>query len=142
MVSDGLFWHFPAVYHWPYPVGYMFLNYVSCPNKRTNCAEGPSACFDCLINFYLRLSEVEAGPDGSHNDFFNIFSCFQIIFHVKPFFHPDPGPPLLKRWHWVACARTSNETVAPKIVMILFLTPRLRLIRKLVHTAKTSYVWL
>jgi hypothetical protein len=25
-VSDGFLWHFPAVYQWPYPIGYMFLN--------------------------------------------------------------------------------------------------------------------
>jgi hypothetical protein len=102
----------------------------------------PSACFDCLINFYLRLSEAEAGPNGSHDDFFNIFPRLQIISHVKPLFHPGPGPPLPKRWHQVTCARASNEAIAPKIVRILFFTPGLRLVQKSVHAAKTFCTWL
>jgi hypothetical protein len=32
------------------------------------------ACFGCLINLYLRFLEAEAGPDGAHDDLFNIFS--------------------------------------------------------------------
>jgi hypothetical protein len=90
----------------------------------------------------LWLLEAEAGPNGAHDDRFNVFSCLQIIFHIKPFFHPGPGPSLPKRWHWVACARVSNEAIATEIVMILFFTLGLRLIRKLVHTAKTSCAWL
>jgi hypothetical protein len=36
----------------------------------------------------------------------------------------------------------SNEAIATKIVMILFFTPGLRLIRKFVHAAKTFCTWL
>jgi hypothetical protein len=114
----------------------------SCLNKRANCAEGPSTCFGCLINFYFQLSEAEAGPDGAHDDFFNVFSGLQIIFHVKPLLHPGPGPSLPKRWHWVSCARASNEAVATKIIMILFFTLWFRLIRKFMHIAKASCTWL
>src|SRR5687767_2881810 len=84
----------------------------------------------------------QAGPDGAHDDFFNVFSRLQIIFHVKPLFHPGLESSLPKRWHWVACARASNKAIATKIVMILFFTPGLRLIRKFMHTAKTSCTWL
>jgi hypothetical protein len=81
----------------------MFLNSISCPNKGANSAEGPLTHFDCLVNFYLRPSEAEAGPDGAHDDFLNVFPRFQIILHIKPFFHPSSGPSLPKCWHQVAC---------------------------------------
>ena len=48
----------------------------------------------------LRFAEVEAGPDGAHDDLFNIFSRLQIIFYIKPLFHLGPGPPLPKSWQW------------------------------------------
>jgi hypothetical protein len=51
-------------------------------------------------------------------------------------------PSLPKRRHWVACATASNEAVATKIVMILFFTLGLRLIREFMHTAKASCTWL
>jgi hypothetical protein len=38
------------------------------------------------------------GPNGTHNDFLNIFPSLQIILHVKPFLHPSSGPPFPECW--------------------------------------------
>jgi hypothetical protein len=75
------------------------LHQIPCPNKRANRAEGSLAFFGCFIHFHLRPSEAEALPYRAHNDIFNIFPCFQIILHIKPFRHPVAGPSLSKGWH-------------------------------------------
>ena len=77
----------------------MFLNQISCTNEGANSAEGLLTRFGDVINFDLWPSEAEAGPDGAHDDLFNVFSRLQIIFHIKPLFHPGLGPSLPKRWH-------------------------------------------
>ena len=90
--------------------------------------------------FGLRKPKVEI--DEAHDDLFNVFSRLHIIFHRKPLFHLGPGPSLPKRWHWVACARASNEAIATEIVMILLLASGLRLIQQLVHVTEAFCAWL
>jgi hypothetical protein len=51
------------------------LNQISCANEGANSVESPLTRFDSVINFHLRPSEAEAGPDGALDDFFNVFPC-------------------------------------------------------------------
>jgi hypothetical protein len=106
----------------------MLLNQIPCANEGTHCAKGPLACLDIAINFHLRPSEAEARPDGSLNDFFNVFPCLQIIFNIKPLFHPGSRPSLPECWHWVSCIGASNKAITTEVVVILFFASGLRLI--------------
>jgi hypothetical protein len=74
-ISGGLLRHLPSFHKRPYPKGYMFLNQISCANEGANSDESSLTRFDSVINFHLRPSEAEAGPDGELDDFFNIFPC-------------------------------------------------------------------
>jgi hypothetical protein len=48
----------------------------------------------------------------------------------------------LSGWHGAARARTSDEAIAAKVVMILLFAPGFHLIKKFVHTAETFCIWL
>jgi hypothetical protein len=45
--------------------------------KKTDSTKCLLASFHIIINFNLRPLEAEAGPNGVHDDFLNIFSCLQ-----------------------------------------------------------------
>jgi hypothetical protein len=115
----------------------MLLNQIPCTNEEADSTKCFLASFRSIINFNLRPSEAEAGPNGVHNHFFNIFSCLQVILHVKPFLHPSFGPPFPECWHRVACVGVSDKSITTKVVMILFFSHGLRLIYMFMHTAKS-----
>src|SRR5688572_9259896 len=106
----------------------MLLYQISRSNKRADSAEGSLAFFGSFIHFNLRPPKAEALPNRAHNYAFDIFSCLQIIFHIKPFCHPVAGPSLPKGWHGTARPRPRNKIVAAKVIVILFLTPRFCLV--------------
>jgi hypothetical protein len=87
-------------------------------------------------------SEAEARPDGSLDDFFNVFPCLQIIFNVKPLSHPGSRPSFPECWHRVACIGASNKSITTKVVVVLFFTNSLRLIQELVHATEAIRAWL
>jgi hypothetical protein len=120
----------------------VLLNQVSYTNKEADSTKCFLASFGGFVNFNLRPSEAEAGPNGAHNNFLNIFSCLQVILHVKPLLHPGSGPPFPVCWHRIACVGADDQSITAKIVMILFLAHGLRLICKFMHTAKTFRAWL
>jgi hypothetical protein len=74
-INGGLLRHLPAFHKRPYSEGYMLLNQISCANEGANNAVSPLTRFDSVINFHFRPSEAKAGPDGVHDDFFNVFHC-------------------------------------------------------------------
>jgi hypothetical protein len=115
----------------------VLLDYTFCANESTNIVKGLLACFDVTFNSHLWPSEAEARPDGALDNFLNIFSFNQIIFNIKPFLHPGPGPSFPVCCHRVACIRASNESVTTEVVVILFFAGGLRLVQKFMHTAKT-----
>jgi hypothetical protein len=73
---------------------------------------------------------------------FHIFPLIQVILQVKPFLHPRTWPLLPKRGHSVILLRPRHEAITTKIVMILFLSGCLRLIRQLMNIAEASHIWL
>jgi hypothetical protein len=115
----------------------VLLNDIPCANESTNIYKSLLTCFDVIFNSHLRPLEAEARPDGALDNFLNILPFNQIIFNVKPFLHPGPGPSFPVCWHWVACIRVSNEFVTTEVVVILFFAGGLRLVQKFMHTAKT-----
>jgi hypothetical protein len=108
--------------------------------KRSRQYQMPSNMLRRLRQF--QPSEAEAGPNGAHNNFLNIFSRLQVILHVKPFLYLGPGPPFPVCWHRIACVGAGDKSITAKIVMILFFAHGLRLVYKLVHTAKAFCAWL
>jgi hypothetical protein len=80
---------------------------------------------------------AEARPDGALDNPLYVFPFNQIIFDIKSFFHPGPRPPFPKCWNWIACIRTSNESITTEVVVILLFAGSLRLIQQFVHIAKT-----
>jgi hypothetical protein len=58
-----LFRHLPVIHKWPYLVGYVLLNQVSCVNEGTNIIEGLLACFGVIPKRSSRPSEAKARPD-------------------------------------------------------------------------------
>jgi hypothetical protein len=75
------------------------------------------------------------------DDFPNVFSFNQIIFDIKPFFHPGPKPSLSECGNWMACVGSGNESVTTEVVVILLFPGGLRLVQKFMHAAKILYAW-
>jgi hypothetical protein len=98
----------------------MFLNQISCTNEGANSAESPWTCFDSVINFHLRPSEAEAGPDGALDDYLMSSLAFKSFLHIKPLFYPGAGPYLPKCWYRVARVGASNKFITTEVVMVLF----------------------
>jgi hypothetical protein len=117
----------------------VLLDYISYANESTNIAKGLLASFDVTFNSHFRPSEAEARPDGALDNFLDILPFNQIIFNIKSFLHPGPGPSFPVCWHRVACIRAGNESVTTKVVVILFFDDGLCLIQKFMHTAKTLH---
>jgi hypothetical protein len=120
--------HFLDIHKWPHHISYVLLDYISCANEGTNIAKGLLTCFDVTFNSHLRSSEAEARPNGALDDFLYILPLNQIVFNIKPLLHPGPGPSFPVCWHWLACIRTSNESVTTEVVVVLFFVGSLRLV--------------
>ena len=71
------------------------------------------------------------------NDPLYIFPFNQVVFHIKPFFHPGSWPPLPKRRNWIAHIRARHEAVTTKIIVILLLPSSLCFVGQLMHIAET-----
>jgi hypothetical protein len=81
-------------------------------------------------------------PYGAHNNLLDVFPRYQVVLHIKPFFHPISRPYFPKCWHGVACVGTGNKSVTTEVVVILFFPRGLRLIQKFVHAAEAFCAWL
>jgi hypothetical protein len=66
----------------------------------------------------------------------HIFPLAQVTLYVKPLLHPRAWSPLPKHGHMVTRLRSRHEAVTTKIVVILFLSDRLLLIRQLIILQK------
>jgi hypothetical protein len=72
------------------------LNQVSRADEGTNIVESLLACFGTIFKCSSRPSEAEARPDGALDNPLYVFPFNQIIFYIKPFLHPSPGPSFLE----------------------------------------------
>jgi hypothetical protein len=97
--DNSLLWDILVIHKWPYPVGYVLLNQVSCANEGTNIIEGILACFGIIPKRGSWPSEAEARPDRALDNPLYVLPFYQIILNIKSFLHLGPGPPFPKCWN-------------------------------------------
>jgi hypothetical protein len=139
--GGGLLRHFPLGRKRPYFVCNMLLNQVSCSNIRAHHIESRLARLHIIPKCSGWPPNAEANSYRALNNPFHILPLTKVIFHVKPFLHPRAWPPLVKREHRITCLRSRHEAVTTKIIVVLFLSIHLRLIRQLMNITKTSCFW-
>jgi hypothetical protein len=67
-------------------------------------------------------------------------SLSQIVLYIEPLLHSGSWPSLGKRWNWIAYFRTGYEAITTEIVVVLFFSNSLRLIRQFMQVAETFHI--
>jgi hypothetical protein len=75
------------------------------------------------------------------NNPLNVLPFNQVILHIEPLLHLGPQPPLPKCRNWVVCLGTRHEAVTTEVVVILFLSGSIRLVRQLMDVTETFCIW-
>jgi hypothetical protein len=76
------------------------------------------------------------------NNPLDVFPLNQIVLHIEPLLHPGSRPSLAKCWNWIAYLRAGYEAIATKLVVILFFSSGLHLIRQFIHVTEAFRIWL
>jgi hypothetical protein len=71
----------------------------------------------------------------------DVFPLNQIILHIEPFLHLGSRPSLAECWNYVSYLRAGYEAIATKVVVILFFSGGLRLIRQFMHVTEAFRIW-
>jgi hypothetical protein len=114
----------------------VLLNQVSCANIGAHWVESRLTRLHIIPKCNGWPPNAEARPYRVLNNPFHILPLTQVILHIKPLLHPRAWPPFPKRGHRVTRLRSRHKAVTTKIVVILFFSGRLRLVRQFMNIAK------
>jgi hypothetical protein len=71
----------------------------------------------------------------------DVFPLNQIVLHIEPFLHPGSRPSLAECGNWVAYLRAGYKAIATKVVVILFFSSGLCLVRQFMHITEAFRIW-
>jgi hypothetical protein len=102
---------------------------------------GSLACLNVVSKGKGWSPTAEVRPYRALDNPLDVFPLNQIVLHIEPFLHPGSWPPLAESWNRVAYFRTGYEAIATNVVVILFFTSGLRLIRQFMHVTEVLLIW-
>jgi hypothetical protein len=90
--------HFPLIHKGTYLKGYVFMNQISSANVTANNIKSHQAGLSFFHLYNCWSLYIKARHNGPLNNSLNIFSLLEIVFFIKPLFHPRTWPFSLEGW--------------------------------------------